>query len=180
MDIHSFLPDTEKAAALAAAALFLGALGYAAVRDLRTLTIPNALVVTLLVGWGLLAPAAGLAPRDMALNTGAAAMVFFATVAAYAMGWMGAGDSKLLTVSALWLGAGAVLPFLMATMLAGGGLALLVTVLRLLPNPLPHPLLWPNRAAGAAEAVRSDLPYALAIAIGAVAVLPRTQWLGLL
>lgn len=175
MDMFPNWPDLNQAAATAAVALFLVALGYAALRDVRTLTVPNALVGALLLGWGVFAPMAGLTTREMALDIGAAAMVFFATVAAYALGWMGGGDSKLLTVSSLWLGAGQVMPFLMATMLAGGGLALGLLALRLLPRSLPVP----DRFAPAQGAAR-DLPYALAIALGALTVLPRTPWLGAL
>lgn len=172
MDMVAHWPDVPQIAATAAIALFLGALGFAALRDLRTLTIPNALIGALALGWGVLAPMSGLAPREMALDVATAAMVFFATVAAYAMGWMGAGDSKLLTVSSLWLGAGQVMPFLMATMLAGGGLALAVMALRLLPQTLPVPARIGRRTGALPE-----LPYALAIAFGAVTILPRTPWL---
>lgn len=175
MDTLSHWPDLTQTAATAAGALFLVALAYAALRDVRTLTVPNALVGAMLLGWAVLAPLAGLTTREMALDVGAAAMVFFATVAAYAMGWMGGGDSKLLTVSSLWLGAGQVVPFLMATMLAGGGLALALLALRLLPRTLT----FPDRFVKAQGAAR-DLPYALAIALGALSVLPRTLWLGAL
>lgn len=175
MDMAAHLPDVPQIAASAATVLFLGALGFAAIRDLRTLTIPNALIGALALGWGVLAPLSGIAPREMALDVGAAAMVFFVTVAAYAMGWMGAGDSKLLTVSSLWLGAGQVMPFLMATMLAGGGLAFCVLALRLLPQTLPVP-----SRIGRAGGSFPELPYALAIALGAVTILPRTAWLGAL
>lgn len=159
-------------AAVLATAFFLSAMLYAAHRDLRTLTIPNALVVALLVGWGLLAPAAGLAPRDMTLNIGAAAMVFFATVALYAMGWMGGGDSKLMTVSALWLGAGQVVPFVMATMLAGGVIALGLVALRLVPR---HQ--WAGRIARLQPVTVTGVPYAVAIGLGALMVFPRTFWM---
>ncbi|MBC2835781.1 A24 family peptidase [Paragemmobacter straminiformis] len=175
MDLLPNWPDLNQAAATIAVALFLAALGYAALRDVRTLTVPNALVGGLLLVWVVFAPIAGLSSREMALDAGSAAMVFFATVAAYAMGWMGGGDSKLLTVSSLWLGAGQVVPFLMATMLAGGGLALGIVALRLLPRNLP----FPDRFAPAEGAAR-ELPYALAIALGALTVLPRTSWLGAL
>lgn len=159
-----------------ASVFFLSALGYAAHRDLRTLTIPNGLILALFLGWSVLAPVAGLAPRDMALSIGAAAMVFFASVALYAIGWMGGGDSKLLTVTALWLGAGQVVPFLMATMLAGGGLALTMVTLRLVPRHLP----WPARIARLHPQAFDEVPYALAIGLGALCIFPRTLWMGAL
>lgn len=177
MDVTRLWPSVETATALSAgplaAALFLSALVFAAQRDLRTRTIPDRLVAALFLLWLLAAPLAGLAPRDMALGVGAAAMVFFGTVALYAMGWMGGGDSKLLTVSALWLGAEQVVPFLMATMLAGAGLALGMLALKILPRPAQGAA----RLRGLAQA---ELPYALAIGLGAVCILPRTLWMGAL
>ena len=116
------------------------------------------------------------APRDMTLSIGAAAMVFFGTVALYAVGWMGGGDSKLLTVSALWLGAGQVVPFLMATMLAGGALALAVVTLRLVPRPMS----WAARIGRPLPVAQIEMPYALAILLGVMAVFPATFWAGAL
>lgn len=162
--------------AMLASVFFLSALLYAAQRDLRTLTIPNGLVVALLLGWGLLAPLAGLAPRDMTLSMGAAAMVFFATVALYAVGWLGGGDSKLMTVSALWIGAGQVVPFLMATMLAGAAIALALVTLRLLPRPMQGA----GRLARILPLARAEIPYGLAILLGTMTVFPATFWAGAL
>lgn len=163
-------------AALFASALFMAAMVYAAQRDLRTRTIPNGLVLALFLGWALLAPAAGLAPRDMMLSIGAAAMVFFSTVALYAMGWMGGGDSKLFTVSALWLGAGQIIPFVMATVFAGGALALVIAALRYAPRHTPRTARMQNLPTLAL----TEVPYALAIGLGAMTVFPRTFWLGAL
>ena len=159
-----------------ASVFFLTAMVYAAQRDMRTMTIPNGLIVALFLGWSVLSPVAGLDPREMTLSIGAAAMVFFGTVALYTMGWMGGGDSKLLTVSALWLGAGQVVPFLMATMLAGGALALAVMALRLMPRALP----LPARVARLQTTLTTEVPYALAIGLGALTVFPRTMWMGAL
>ncbi|WP_159082390.1 A24 family peptidase [Paragemmobacter aquarius] len=172
--------STDAVTAMLASVFFLSALLYAAHRDLRTLTIPNGLVAALLLGWGLLAPLAGLAPRDMTLSLGAAAMVFFATVALYAVGWLGGGDSKLMTVSALWIGAGQVVPFLMATMLAGAAIALALVTLRLLPRALARPLQGTGRLARILPLVRTEIPYALAILLGTMTVFPATFWAGAL
>lgn len=180
MDTSRFWLATDVAGAtvvaLFASALFMAAMVYAAQRDLRTRNIPNGLVVALFLGWALLAPAAGLGPRDMTLSIGAAAMVFFSTVALYAMGWMGGGDSKLLTVSALWLGAGQVIPFVMATMFAGGALALVMAALRFAPRPASRG----GRLQNLSSLAMTEVPYALAIGLGALTVFPRTFWMGAL
>lgn len=174
MNLPALMPDAERAVALVAAGLFLVSLIYAAARALRGNHIPNALVITQIAGWAVLSPLAGHPASVMAANIGAAAMVFFATVAAFALGWIGSGDSKMLSVSALWLGAAQILPFLVATLLAGGAFALGAAALRLFP--LPQSLTGPAPT-GEARSPRGELPYAIAIVCGVLTLLPRTSWL---
>lgn len=161
-------------AALLGSVFFLSAMFYAAQRDLRTMSIPNGLVVAMFLGWSVLAPVAGLTPRDMTLSVGSAAMVFFASAALYAMGWMGGGDSKLITVAALWLGAGHVVAFLFATMLAGAVIGLGLLALRFAPRPLAAA----SRIVSLQRLATTEMPYALAIGLGALTIYPRTFWVG--
>ena len=58
------------------------------------------------------------------LDLAAAAAVFLAGAVAFRFRLLGGGDVKLLAAGALWLGAAALGPFLLATALAGGVLAL--------------------------------------------------------
>ena len=134
-------------------ALFLAA----AVSDAARRTIPNALVVALAV-LGLariasdLAAGGGLGPAGLDLV--AAAAVLGLGALAFAAGAFGGGDAKLLAAGTLWTGAAGVAPFLLATVLAGGALAVLYVVWRVAARP----------------ASSAGLPYALAIAAGGILV----------
>jgi prepilin peptidase CpaA len=107
-----------------AAILFLAAMLYATISDLRRKRIPNWLIIVLAVAYLPLALAAGYAPVDMVVNMGVAVLVFAGGLACFSKGWLGGGDVKLAAVSTLWLGAGLTLPYLLLTALFGGAFTL--------------------------------------------------------
>lgn len=111
------------------AAVFLGFLFAAAIGDVRSLRIPNALTASM-AGLGPVAvwlaiPAEG-AVVD-ALIAGAATLAV--TWAMFEMGWLGGGDAKLAAAAALWLGGPATIAFALVTALFGAMLAALLLVL---------------------------------------------------
>lgn len=129
----------------------------AAVTDLRSRTIPNALVLAL--------AALGLARMALAAaETGAmpsgdlmvAVAVFAAGALAFHLGALGGGDVKLMAAGALWTGAGLADEFLMITLLAGGVLALIYLARGSLAR------------FGTGERRAMTLPYGIAIAAGGV------------
>lgn len=134
-----------------AIALFL----TAALTDIRSRTIPNALVIALAV-LGVVrigvALAAGSGPAPAAMDLMAALAVFALGALAFGGGVLGGGDAKLLASGTLWLGSAGVAPYLIGTALAGGALAILYVAWHLISRP----------------ASRSGLPYAVAIAVGGV------------
>ena len=101
--------------------------------DLASYRIPNWVSLALLAAF---VPAAGLAlmggvsPPALALNLGVGAAALAAGVLMFALRWIGGGDAKLFAAAALWLGWPAAVPFLAATALAGGVLALGLMALR--------------------------------------------------
>lgn len=104
-------------AVLASALLLWGGLN-----DIRTRKIPNLSIVALLV---LSLPWMALdlgAPTLMALA--AAGLVLAATFGLYAFRIFGAGDAKMLSVTALFMGLGHLPYFLVFTAMAGGLLAI--------------------------------------------------------
>jgi prepilin peptidase CpaA len=144
--------------------------------DLRSRRIPNVLVVTgALIGLGLQATwPAGRGLFDPAwpgaIGLNAALLATVALLAAGALLWraglFGAGDAKLLAALGPYIGPAGVLPVLLYTLLAGGVLALAVSAWR--TGQLWLAARTPAPAAPAAiGALR--LPYALAIAAGALA-----------
>ena len=142
----------------------------AALHDLAVRTVPN-VIPALLLAAGLV-----LRAQDATLLAGLAAMlcVFVATTICWLRGWMGGGDVKLYAACSLLLAPAQVLPFVLASALFGGVLALVYLSLR---------AVTPKRANGmrprslAARMLRCErrrirrggpLPYAAAIALGAI------------
>jgi prepilin peptidase CpaA len=141
-----------------------------AANDVATRTIPNA-VSLMLALLGLAGHV--LNPAHLAQSLIAAPILFLLLLAAYARGWTGGGDVKLLAALAIGLPLTGLAQLLTVTALSGAGLALIHLAMRLLPDPQPAPagasLLrrvyaverWRNRR-------RAPLPYGAAIAFGGV------------
>ncbi len=144
----------------------------AALCDLTRYTIPNLLSAALM---GLFLPFAaaahlGLAPLGWHLAAGLAGLsVGFAL---FALGWIGGGDAKLFAAMALWLGFADLLPYATAASLFGGALTLSLLLLRKLPLP---PGLSGQAWLVRLHDARSGIPYGVALAAGAFAILPTTQ-----
>lgn len=136
----------------------IGLFAAAAVTDALSRRIPNRLTGGLaLLGLARIAldlataadpVAAGLVAAG---DVGAALAVFVLGALAFRLGAFGGGDAKLLAAGALWLGAAAVWPFVLATVLAGGLLAAGYLAARLIPGRGPE-----------------TLPYGIAIATGGI------------
>ncbi len=151
-------------AELVATAPLLGTLillFYAAAIDVVRFEIPN--TVSILIG--ALGVAHGLmsAHFDWTGHLLAPLLMFAFGLAAFAVGWLGGGDVKLMTAVSVWTGLRGLPPFFLATALAGGVLVLVLTGGR---------RLWPALARGGEPpplfSPGGKIPYAVAIALGAV------------
>jgi len=92
--------------------------------------------------------------------------------ALFALGYIGGGDAKLFACVVLWLGFANLLDYALVASLMGGALTVLVIVLRRLP--LPAALTrqaWILRLHDA----KGGIPYGVALAAGAFAILPQTE-----
>lgn len=80
----------------------------------------------------------------------------------FGRGMLGGGDVKLFAATILWFGLDGALRFLMYTALAGGALAILIILLRVLP--------WPNALRSRVRVLqaKAGIPYGIAIAAGAI------------
>ena len=130
----------------------------AAVIDVRTYTISNRLNLAVallapLYWWSVGIP---LWP-DVAIQLALGAGVFILFALAFYAGVMGGGDVKLAAAVALWFSPATTLKFLVFMSIAGGVLTLLVVGL--------HKL---RKRPG-----RSEIPYGVAIAVGALAILTQ-------
>ena len=142
-----------QAAVWAACLLFVLAMAW----DVRRRRIPNAIPLALAALFGACALAGGAAPAPLWAHLATGGALLAAGFALYLGADLGPGDGKLLAAAGLWVG-----PRDLGVFLAGmGACALLLCLFALLPFP-------------AARRMRSELPFAAAIAPPAAAVLaPR-------
>jgi prepilin peptidase CpaA len=152
----------------------------AALRDVVSYTIPNWISLALAAAFPVAALGLGLPLQTLGLDLGVGVVALAAGMAMFALGWIGGGDAKLFAAAALWLGWPALLPFLAVTGLAGGALAVGLLSLRspLLRGYVLSGPAWFARLAEPGE----NVPYGVAIAIGALAAFPGSalmQGLGL-
>lgn len=143
--------------AAAASILLLIACYY----DLRHRRIQNWLPIAVTAVASVKWLAAGeLAPALAAAGAGGLVFVFLTLL--FCQGWIGGGDVKLVSATVFLVGAGEALPLLLMTAMIGGIMA--ITVLCSL------------RQSGE----RPPLPYGVAIAMAAIALLAldRQGWIG--
>jgi prepilin peptidase CpaA len=149
---------TEGVQAFLAAAVS-GVLAWAAISDVRTRRIPNTSVLTLLalfLAW-LLAEAG----RSILTDLEAGAIAFVVTFLLFQFRIVGAGDSKLFAAAALFLGLDYLPYFALATVIAGGVLAIGYLASR------PRQTMVMFALKGKGDHGRG-VPYGVAIAIGGV------------
>lgn len=146
------------AAAVAPPVLAMGTLGWCAIADLRTYTIPNwacAAVALLWAAFAALTREPPLGPLIASLCIlGLGAVLFF-------RGLMGGGDVKLLPAATLWAGPHGLAAFAIVAGLSGAAVALVILspARRLLPAP-------PASLAAAADPLQRPMPFGVAIAAG--------------
>ena len=147
-------------------------LALAAGWDLASFTIPNVLPLALIAAFVGFAFAAGMTPTAAAWHAGAGIVGLASGFALFAFGAIGGGDAKLFAATALWFSFGGLLDYTLVSSLFGGGLALLLVSVRHLP--LPASLMgqgWIVRL----HSPQAGIPYGVALALGALVVLPHTD-----
>lgn len=156
------------------AAVFPALVITGALRDMVSYRIPNWISLALIAGFPLAALALGLPLQTIGLCCAVGAAGLVAGMGMFALRWIGGGDAKLFAAAALWIGWPAALPFLAVTGLAGGALAVGLMAMR---SVWVRPLVasgppWLTRLAEPGE----NVPYGLAIAIGALAAFPSSPF----
>ncbi|HKQ95566.1 MAG TPA: prepilin peptidase [Aestuariivirgaceae bacterium] len=149
----------------------------AAVSDALTYRIPNLLTAAIVVAFPLAALLFGMPMSLVMWHLLAGAGVLVVGFGLFAAGFIGGGDAKLMAAAALWIGTAALAPFIVYTALAGGALAVAYFVWNVVQTHIDIT----SRASEASfvkrlAACKADLPYGVAIGVGAFAVYPHSWW----
>ena len=152
---------------------FAAAMARSAVDDVLTMTVSDRLCLLLLLLFPILAPMSGWPLDKIGFSMAVAVIIFFTCVALFAFGWIGGGDGKLATVTVLWVGADQAYHFLLYSAMLGGLCAVLLLAFR--RSSLPTA--WREKAwIARLHATDTGVPYAVAISLAGVFVLPDTMW----
>ena len=147
---------------------------YAGVMDVLTMQIGNNLVLFLLFTCVIFAPFVGFSLVEIGYALIAALLVFFFSVAFFAIGWIGGGDAKLATVTAAWMGFGQTFQYLTYAALIGGILTLCVLAFRTMTLPPAwHTKSWVARL----HSTNSGVPYGAALALAGLLAIKDTGWI---
>ena len=141
-------------------------------------TIPNWISAAAVLAFIPAAVVMGADLRMIGLHLGIGAGALALAVGMWTLGWIGGGDAKLFAASALWLGWPAVGLFALVTALCGGALS--IGLINLRSNwvrafvPVGPPWIERLRQQG------GDVPYGVAICVGALAAFPGSGLVKLL
>jgi prepilin peptidase CpaA len=149
---------------LAGLAIMVAAASVAAIIDVRTRRVPNLLTGSLVVV--ALVSHAVADPHELGAVLLWMLGVFAAGTVAFALGWFGGGDVKLVTACTGIVAPHGAFPFLVAVLVAGAGLALVAAIRR----RRVFALLRSTAAAafGLPATERWQQPYAVAVAAGSL------------
>lgn len=163
-------------------AIFIFAVCYAAIEDVRAFRIPNWTSVVIALAFFpyaalhrplVYAPDLDGTTVNLGIHLAIAAVVFLVTATLWRFKLLGGGDVKLLSAISLWLGPTLIMPFLFITAVASVAIAGPLLLLRskgalIGSGWMPVPVL--RRCAAIAET--GKVPYALPITVAALLTVP--------
>ncbi|MEX2648229.1 MAG: prepilin peptidase [Alphaproteobacteria bacterium] len=164
------MADIAAWAWIALALVFPAVLIVAAVTDVISFTIPNALSIVLAGAFLVLAPIAGLSLNETLFHALAGLATLGLGFGLFLLNVVGGGDVKLLAATAVWTGWPHLGPFLLAVALAGGLVAAALIVARRVARRAP---VDPTTRWGRLMSPKEGVPYGVAIAIAGIVVAPR-------
>jgi prepilin peptidase CpaA len=144
---------------------------FAAFSDLFTMTIPNRVSFLLVFVYFALAAYMPLPWEALALHVSCGLAVLALTFAMFQFGWVGGGDAKLASATALWVGWENLLDYGVIASIAGGFLTVAIIAMRW--NDLPKRLLDIGFIARLAEKT-NGVPYGIALAVAGLLIYPHT------
>ncbi|MBL4691762.1 MAG: prepilin peptidase [Magnetovibrio sp.] len=147
---------------------------YSALSDARSLRIPNWTSLSLMGVFGAGVISNGLGLEAIAWHLAAVVLMLVLGFTLFAFGHFGGGDAKLMAACALMAGWDNLFAFIFAVALVGGVLSILVILLRKGLGLWPD---WLVKSAAGLFTPDKAVPYGLAIAAGAMIILPRMDML---
>ncbi len=155
---------------LPCAALFIGCMAATAVYDLASYTIPNFLSLLMLAGFAVLGAGQGLSWAMLASHFSAGLVLLAAGFLIYLLGFIGGGDVKIMAATGVWAGWPDMYVYVMTFAICGGLLGLGVLLLGRQPlSPRLARIGW----IVSLHAHKNGMPYGVALAIGAIWVMPK-------
>lgn len=153
-------------------AVFPLLLAVAAGWDIASFTIPNAVSIALVVAFVAFAAVLRMNPGLIGFHLLAGVVALLIGFTLFAFGYIGGADAKLFAGTALWIGFSDLLSYALFAAVFGGALALLLIGARKLPLPA-----FMMREAWIARLhdAKSGIPYGVALAAGAIVILPHTE-----
>jgi prepilin peptidase CpaA len=160
---------------MVATLLFPALMVFAAFSDLFTMAISNRVSIILVAAFFALALALGIPLKEIGLHTACGLSVLLLTFFFFSRGWIGGGDAKLASATALWFGFDHLADYGLITALLGGGLTLLILAIRRWPLPS---LLARQQWIARLHDRHSGVPYGIALALAGLILYPETRiWL---
>ena len=151
----------------------------AATGDVLSLRIPNWLTVLTAVLFFPMAVFTGMPLAEFGSHVLAGVILFAVGFAFFQFGLFGGGDAKLMAAAGLWFGTSQTLPFLTATAIAGGFLALVVGCWSLLL--ISWEIHGTDNSFGTLgkkiREMKPNVPYGMAFAIGGIVAFRETWWM---
>ena len=147
-------------------------LALAAGWDLASYTIPNFIPLIVLLSFALFSVAAGYTAASYETHALAALIALVVGFALFALGYIGGGDAKLFAAVAAWFGLHDLMQYVLVASIFGGALTLFLLAAR--RRPLPAVLAnrsWMARL----HDPQGGIPYGVALAAGALVILPYTE-----
>jgi prepilin peptidase CpaA len=148
-------------------------LALAAGWDMASFTIPNFLSLALIAAFAVFVMLTAMPLGEIGWHLAAGGLGLAGGFALFAFGFVGGGDAKLFAAATLWLGWPHLLDYALVTSLFGGGLALALIGLRHVPLPAS---LFSRAWVARLYDPRSGIPYGVALAAGALVLLPQTEF----
>lgn len=138
--------------------------------DLTTMKIPNWISLALVAAFIPAALLTGVGGTGMGLHFAVAVAALLVGMAMFALNWIGGGDAKLLAAGCLWMGPPSALMFVLYSAVIGGLFCLALITARKIAPSYPGVPAWATRLLEP----QGDVPYGVALAGGALLVLPNS------